>query len=569
MNHSKKNNGMGTLLSVSIVTGFLLLLLYPVYRLLLAGENQHAYNRAVLLSVYAVSLLLGILITSNLSGTHAGQAASGSDIGTADLVDMALLNSGAVSAADAAAGVTVPWIRAILCLWIAGMVIFTLLTIAGHIRIFRIVRRCERQPLDGGYTLAVTERQDIAPFSIRRTIVMSRSDFEDPHQAILTHELRHLQCHHWIDLLIGRLFIIFNWFNPAVWLMNEELRTVHEYQADMAVLRSGADARQYQLLLIKKAVGKSFTAIANSLNHSNLKKRITMMLKTKSNSGRRFKALALVPAAAAALLVTAIPAVASTLTSISEADIAVATDGQMTEPAKIAQISEADIATATDSQMTESAKITQNPEANQDVADKIVLKEDTLTIRGIQAIEADKGDSKASVTFSGGTTQLATVLNGKPFTGNLNEISSEDILSIEIRRDDPEYPNGAVFITTKESGNDTPVVQAEQMPQFPGGERAMLTTVMQNLKYPDVDLTKYPVRIRVIVKFEICKDGSIGDKAQILHGDYPEFNEAAIEAIKALPKFEPGKVNGEPVAVWYTIPITFSTMSSDTSEKAK
>lgn len=561
---------MGTLLSVSIVTGFLLLLLYPVCRLLLAGENQHAYNRAVLLAVYAVSLLLGILITSNLSGTHAGQAtASGSDIGTADLVDMALLNSGAVSATDAAAGVTAPWIRAALCVWMAGMVIFSLLTVAGHIRIFRILCRCERQPLDGGYTLAVTERQDIAPFSIRRTIVMSRSDFESPHQAILTHELRHLQCRHWIDLLIGRLFIIFNWFNPAVWLMNEELRTVHEYQADMAVLRSGADARQYQLLLIKKAVGKSFTAIANSLNHSNFKKRITMMLKTKSNSGRRFKALALVPAAAAALLVTAIPAVASTLTSISEADIAATADGQMTESAKITQISEADIATTTDGQMTESAKINQNPEAGQDMTGKIVIKEDTLTIRGRQTIEADKGDSRAAVTFNGGSTQLATVLNGKPFTGNLNDISSEDIISIDIRRDDPEYPNGVVFITTKESDSDTPVAQAQEMPRFPGGERALLTAIMQNLKYPDVDLTKYPDRIRVVVKFEICKDGSIGDKTQILHGNYPEFNEAAIEAIKALPKFEPGKIEGEPVAVWYSIPITFSTMTSDTSEKAE
>lgn len=539
---------MGTLLSVSIVTGILLLLLYPAYRLLLAGENQHAYNRAVLLAVYAVSLLLGIVITSNLSGTHAGQAtASGSDIGTADLVDMALLNSGAVSAADAAAGVTAPWIHAALCVWMAGMVIFSLLTVAGHIRIFRILCRCKRQPLDGGYTLAVTERQDIAPFSIRRTIVMSRSDFESPHQAILTHELRHLQCRHWIDLLIGRLFIIFNWFNPAVWLMNEELRTVHEYQADMAVLRSGADARQYQLLLIKKAVGKSFTAIANSLNHSNLKKRITMMLKTKSNFGRRFKALALVPAAAAALFVTAIPAVASTLTSISEADIAATADGQMTE----------------------SAKINQNPEAGQDMTGKIVIKEDTLTIRGRQTIEADKGDSRAAVTFNGGSTQFATVLNGKPFTGNLNDISSEDIISIDIRRDDPEYPNGVVFITTKESDSDTPVAQAQEMPQFPGGERALLTAIMQNLKYPDVDLTKYPDRIRVVVKFEICKDGSIGDKTQILHGNYPEFNEAAIEAIKALPKFEPGKIEGEPVAVWYSIPITFSTMTSDTSKKAE
>lgn len=107
------------------------------------------------------------------------------------------------------------------------------------------------------------------------------------------------------------------------------------------------------------------------------------------------------------------------------------------------------------------------------------------------------------------------------------------------------------------------------MPQFPGGQRALLTTLMQNLKYPDVDLTKYPDRIRVVVKFEICKDGSIGENIEILHGQYPEFNEAAIEAIKALPKFEPGKTNGEPVSVWYSLPVTFSTTTSEASESAE
>ena len=72
------------------------------------------------------------------------------------------------------------------------------------------------------------------------------------------------------------------WMNPLVWLMESSFRDVHEYEADDAVLRSGVNASQYLLLLVKKAVGSSSYALANSFNHSLLKNRITMMLKKKS-----------------------------------------------------------------------------------------------------------------------------------------------------------------------------------------------------------------------------------------------------------------------------------------------
>ncbi len=84
--------------------------------------------------------------------------------------------------------------------------------------------------------------------------------------------------------------------------MIEEMKNVHEYQADNAVINSGADMRKYQYLLIEKAVGKRFPSPANSLNHSNLKKRVTMMYKSKPSAMRRLAGIAVIPAAAAALL---------------------------------------------------------------------------------------------------------------------------------------------------------------------------------------------------------------------------------------------------------------------------
>lgn len=79
---------------------------------------------------------------------------------------------------------------------------------------------------------------------------------------------------------------VLHWFNPAVWLLKQELQNVHEYEADESVIAHGVDAKHYQLLLIKKAVGaQRFTSMANSFDHSKLKKRITMMLKQNRTLG--------------------------------------------------------------------------------------------------------------------------------------------------------------------------------------------------------------------------------------------------------------------------------------------
>ena len=83
--------------------------------------------------------------------------------------------------------------------------------------------------------------------------------------------------------------------------MKQELQNIHEYEADEAVINEGINARDYQLLLIKKAVGTRLYSMANSFNHSKLKKRITMMLKEKSNPWARLKYLYVLPLAAIAV----------------------------------------------------------------------------------------------------------------------------------------------------------------------------------------------------------------------------------------------------------------------------
>ena len=95
----------------------------------------------------------------------------------------------------------------------------------------------------------------------------------------------------------------------------------------------------------------------------------------------------------------------------------------------------------------------------------------------------------------------------------------------------------------------------EQMPNFPGGEAALLEYISANLKYPQSALEQ-GTQGTVMLRFVVTGTGDIGE-VQILKGLDPDCNNEAIRVVKSLPKFNPGMQQGRPVSVWYTIPVRF------------
>lgn len=95
----------------------------------------------------------------------------------------------------------------------------------------------------------------------------------------------------------------------------------------------------------------------------------------------------------------------------------------------------------------------------------------------------------------------------------------------------------------------------EQMPKFPGGDAELYKFISKNLNYPAMAIENN-VQGRVVVQFVVTKDGSIGNVKVVRSVDRDLDNEA-IRVCKKLPKFIPGKQNGQPVNVWYTLPVTF------------
>ncbi len=311
---------MGSFVAYTFQAGVYLLAGYIIYKWLLAAENQPSFNRAVLLAIYAVSFVAPLVALPEWRLPHDGALAAGQ------------VSAGELSVAGVAGGVPA-W--AVVCVWVylAGAAVAAVATAVSFVRLFAIIRRGDKQSR-GPYTLIIKNDTPLATFSWLRYIVMSRGDFDEAGDTILLHESAHLRLHHWADLLIAQAAIVALWYNPAAWLMRAELRSVHEYQADDAVLRSGANARQYQLMLIKKAAGQRFPSLANSLNHSKLKNRITMMCNQKSSPARRLRALALAPAVLLAAVAVNIPSVASALGTASSVSLS---DSKISEKIPAAQ----------------------------------------------------------------------------------------------------------------------------------------------------------------------------------------------------------------------------------------
>lgn len=139
---------------------------------------------------------------------------------------------------------------------------------------------------------------DISPFSWFRYIIMSEKDWQENRREIVLHEMAHIRRCHSMDVALCNMMIVFQWYNPAAWLLKRELQTVHEYEADEAVLSAGVDANHYQMLLIRKAVGERLFSMANNLNHNSLKKRITMMKIKRTNPVQKAKIAFVLPLAA-------------------------------------------------------------------------------------------------------------------------------------------------------------------------------------------------------------------------------------------------------------------------------
>lgn len=292
---------MTQILAYSITSSIFLAAGYTAYMLLLSQQKTCITNRICLLAIYAVALCampLKSLYTSVQTSIGLPDVA----IGPLSFISV---TTGETAQTNMSITEILTWI------YIAGFIAVAIWSAVGYTNLLRLIHSGQQTRRYGRYTIVTVDGCTV-PFSFGKYIVVGSDDVPQL-DMILSHERAHLHQLHWLDLLLAQGVCAIMWYNPATWLMRAELRRVHEYSADSAVISAGHDAPAYQKLLMKKATGTRLQSLANSLNHSNIYKRITMMYKKTPSGASRLRAVGLIPAlVAAAAVCSTSPVVSAT-----------------------------------------------------------------------------------------------------------------------------------------------------------------------------------------------------------------------------------------------------------------
>ena len=278
-----------------------LALLYACIIPLLEKETFHRLNRILILGCLIMSFAIPLVHFTG--GTNP----------TVDMVRQAVLLPEVLINGNANEQSVWSWADIIVCIYTLGVVAIFTMTVVQTVRLTKQLRQCEHITDNRGNTIVLTDCAT-SPFCLFHYIVMSRDDYANNRSFILTHEQEHIRLRHYIDLIILQVATIIQWFNPFVWLIGKNMKAIHEFEVDEAVLNKGIDATQYQQFLVIKAVGNRLQPFANNLNKESLKRRIIMMNQKRSNRWMMLKALFIIPVATLAVSVFASNTGVSTVT---------------------------------------------------------------------------------------------------------------------------------------------------------------------------------------------------------------------------------------------------------------
>ena len=550
--------------------------LYLIYKVAMSHETLHVFNRVILLGSVILSALLPLCRVKVVKEYDAAPT-----VASIEVDDMVLVENVPELGID--------FVSLFKDIAVAAFVIgvaFMLVRLAvGIYSVWRLIHSGRMSVITDDVTLTVVSKLS-TPFSWFGHIVASEEDMKVYRDMILSHELAHIRLRHSWDVMFVDVALCLWWFNPAMWLLRRELQSLHEYQADDAVLNEGVDAKNYQILLIKRAAGARLHSVANCLNHSNLKNRITMMCKKNSSRWAAAKALLVLPVVAISL-----SAFATTVYVPREVQ------DKVTENSVNEQISQ-----------TES-NASAMQESQQD--DKPYIKVEKMpTFDGGKSLVGFQNWIQNNIRYPkealakgvGGRVIFQFVVERDGTPSSFNVLKSPDkSLADEVERvfkTSPKWEAGeqggkkvrvlytvpVVFTTPSaetqefeqqkqnfeaqkhnfEQQKDLAYIKVEKMPTFQGGDlNTFRNWVQSQIQYPKEAAAKN-ISGRVIFSFVVEKDGSTSDFTVLKTPDKLLADE--VERIfKTCPKWEPGTQRGEKVRVKYTVPIVFAVQGGETA----
>ena len=531
---------MGTFLVYIIKSAFCLTLLYLPYTLLLRGEKHHRLSRMAL-HVLSVAAFLLPLVQEEWFGGAVRSWQTAMPEGTYAVLVERLEQADVLAMPDTGSSEeAVPiWPIVLVGLYLAGVAVSLAVRLWQWVRMHRFVSRgcLWKEGREGGITLYCHARP-VSPFSWMHCIVMSEEDLDgEAGHAIYVHEKAHVLYGHSYDTLWMLAVEAVQWFNPVVWMMEMDMRCIHEYQADAYVLGQGINAKDYQLYLIRKAVGARLQSFANGLTQSTLKKRIMMMTNKKTNKWAVLKYMYLLPVGAFATVAFARP------------EIVNGVDGRLEQLSAVK---------VTDLSATAKAVAAENVQP--------------------EPLKMEKAASEAEVSGGEAAKPSSVVAKADSAVASSERTSEGIVVTAMAPRNKEEEP-----ARTKEK-DSAPyymmVMRAHVMPSkiydevdvrptFPGGEAECMAYMARNIKYPRKCMEN-GVTGRVLCSLVVNTDGSlcsieIGkdcyakkmDGSPAPKGMLRLFVEEAFRVVDGMPKWTPGQKDGKAVAVRYVLPFTF------------
>ena len=413
---------------------------------------------------------------------------------------------------------------------------------------------------------------ETAPYSWMKNIVISQEDYEKFGKEIILHEEGHIRHRHSWDMLLISAAESLQWFNPFVHMLATDLKDLHEFQADAYVLQRENNSKKYQMLIIKKAVGHASYTLANSFNHSkNLKKRITMMLKKKSNPVRCATALYILPAAALTLSLFASPQ-ETVGNNLADDPVSVHKSSETfekndTTEERIYKVCEKlpEFPGGTKALLKFLGENTKYPEEARKNG-----KEGRAFIQFVISTDGSVCDVK--VVKSAGDESLdneamrviASMPKWEPGTQGGEKVRVQYTLPVAFHINKPQSEKSAtenpvknqVAIPKDAKKNDIIYEVCEKQPEFPGGAFALMKFLRDNIKYPE-EARKDTIQGKAHIQFVVNTDGSICDIKVAKSAGNESLDKEAVRVVASMPKWEPGTQSGEKVRVRFVLPITY------------
>ena len=562
-----------------------LTLLYSCYVVFLSRDTYHRFNRVVLIAITLLSLILPAFRISTQQPQAVHRALHEIEVemtkGVAlDTYEPSTIAYSAESEVKEHTGVP-SFFLVVRAIYFMGLLVVFLRLVKCVVNTVRQMRGGLRLK-DGQGNTVVVKAGDFAPFSFLRWIVININDYERNRESILKHEQAHIRFFHSYDILLLQFVKLLQWFNPFVYFLDRDLKAVHEYMADEAVIHQGIDAQTYQLLLVSKAVGGRLQTLANNFNHSLLKSRILMMKKKPTPKAAALKSLCL------------LPVVVFSITTFAKI---IPADALEEAPADNHEFTSAKIESSETAQPLVEEQIP-IPEAEAEVPTTTdqpkpftlhLVVDQYGRILGF----SHEGEPPAShpqvfpigyIFIDGREATLEEAMNYKsyePFEIIKNPQGSEKW----------NFKDKQGIVNFKTNQDDVVFTICEEMPQFPGGEVEMMKFIAMNIKYPK-EASEKGVQGRVLVQFIVEKDGRLTsptvakitgfddvpcDTAIVVNAynmseqerkEFDAFNadleagaqalkDEAIRVVKLMPNWQPGKQRGKAVRVKHTIPIMY------------